>query len=268
MNLTSVKSEYKAIVNDFVASNDESGQPALLLDSGQYASSHSLKRFVKPIPTFTLKPGQEKPIKVVISVPAKAAGGGYYGAVRFAPASSANGSHNVALSGSVGSLILIKVPGDIVDNMSIASFGVRKNDHQRVFFTNNKSLDGVVRFKNNGNIQEEPFGKIALKKGDKTLYTVEINNTNPRGNVLPDSIRKFSIPLKHVGSFGKYTLEGNFGYGNGQLLSAKATFYVIPLFVIILVIILILLILFAIFVLPRWIRAYNSRVVRRASRRK
>jgi hypothetical protein len=83
---------------------------------------------------------------------------------------------------------------------------------------------------------------------------------------LPDSIRRFSVPLTGLGSFGKYTIEGNFGYGSkGQLLSATTTFYIIPLYIIIIAIIIILLILFAIFVLPRIIRKYNKGVINRAS---
>ena len=86
--------------------------------------------------------------------------------------------------------------------------------------------------------------------------------------MLPDSIRKFSIPMNKVGKFGQFKLEGNFGYGsNGQLLSGSTTFYVIPLCLIIGFILLVLLILFLVFGMPRLIRAYNRRVLRRAGRR-
>jgi hypothetical protein len=138
-----------------------------------------------------------------------------------------------------------------------------------VLFTSNKDLKAAARFENNGNVQEQPFGKIILKKGSKVLQTVEINNTDPRGNVLPDSIRRFEVDLNKVGSFGKYTVQGNFGYGtSGQLLSGETTFYVVPLALIILVAVLILVVLFLIFVLPRLVRRYNRAVVRRASRRR
>lgn len=268
-NITSSDSEFQAIINDFV-SNDESGQPALILDADKYAPSHSLKRYMAAIPNFSVAAGKSKEVKVTINIPSDAAGGGYYGAVRFAPAGS-NGNSNVVLSASVGSIILVKVPGDIKENMVIDSFDVRRGEDGvggSSFFTTNKKLYSVVRFKNNGNVHEQPFGKVRLLKGDKVLQETEINKADPKGNVLPDSIRRFNVELTKIGSFGKYTVQGNFGYGsNGQLLSASTTFWVVPLALIIGVIVLIVIALLLIFVLPKAIKKYNRNVVRKAGRR-
>jgi hypothetical protein len=268
-NVTSAPATLQAIINDFTANPDESGNPALLLN-GAFASSHSLKRFIAPISNFTLQPNQQQAVEIKVSVPKNAPGGGYYGAVRFANASNSKNGQ-ISLAGSVGSLILVKVPGDIVDKLSVASFDARVNDRPNSFFTNNHKIDAVIRFQNERNVQEEPFGKILLKnRSGKVLATYEINSKSPPGNVLPDSIRKFSIPLgKKVGSFGEYKLEGNFGYGgNGsQLLSASTTFYVIPVWLIVLFLAIVALIVFLIFGLPKLVRGYNERVVRRAGRR-
>jgi hypothetical protein len=266
-NVTSTSASFQAIINDFVANPNESGEPALILNPNQYADSHSLKRFVKAVPNFTLTAGQEKQIPITITIPQNATAGGYYGAVRFAPAGT-NNTTGVNLAGSVGSLILVKVPGNIKEQMSIASFDSDKNGSASSFFTTNKGLSTVVRFQNEGNIQEEPFGKILLRDhSNKVLATYEVNNGTPPGNVLPDSIRKFTVNLNDVGSFGEYKLEGNFGYGSsGQLLSASTTFYVIPLSLIIIFILIVLVLAFLIFVLPRMIRAYNRRILSKAGR--
>ena len=86
---------------------------------------------------------------------------------------------------------------------------------------------------------------------------------------MPDSIRRFDIDLDKVGSFGKYTLEGNFGYGTtGQLLASQVTFYVVPLAVMIIGGSVSLLIIFLIILLPKMLKSYNRRVIRRASRRR
>jgi len=265
-NVTSAQADLQAIVNDFTASPDESGNPAVILDPTKFAQSHSLKRFVQSIPNFTLQAGETKQVAVIINVPKSATPGGYYGVVRFAPASTTLGpNQNLGLAGSVGSLILIKVPGDINEQVTIASFDARKNDKPDTIFTTNKNITATVRFRNSGNLQEVPFGKILLKnRSGKTLATYEINNLTPPDDVLPDSIRKFSVPLKKVGNFGEYKLEGNFGYGNGgQLLSASTTFYVIPIWLVLLVIGIVALILFLIFGLPRLVKAYNERVLRK-----
>jgi hypothetical protein len=259
----------QTIVNDFEAPTNESGDPALLLN-GASAPSHSLKQFVVlENPTFTLQPGQQQAINVVIKVPAGTASGGYYGAIRFAPAGAAQGK-NVDLSASVASLVLITVPGNLDEQLSIAGFGVSQgssNQTHELFFSN-KNLQVITRFQNSGNVQEQPFGKILLKRGSTTLGSYVVNGSSSPGNVLPDSIRAFSGKIYKVGWFGKYKIEGSFGYGSkGQLLTAQSTFYVIPVLFIILAILAVLLILFLIFGLPRAIRAYNRRIIARSSRR-
>lgn len=269
-NITSTPALFQAVINDFTANSNETGEPAIILNSSEFAKGHSLKRFIKAIPNFTLQPGEQKNVSVTITVPADAAGGGYYGAVRFAPATPGAANQTVSLAGSVGSLILATVPGDIKSQLSIASFDVRSGVHPRSLFTSNKGISTQVRFQNEGNIQEQPFGKILLKdRSGEILAQYEVNSVDPRGNVLPDSIRKFNIPLEKVGSFGIFKLEGNFGYGsNGQLLSASTTFYVVPLIAIILFIALVAVLAFLIFGLPRLIRAYNRRIIQKSSTRR
>ena len=269
-NITSSTATLQTVVNDFTANPDESGNPSIILDPTQFAASHSLKRYVGPVSNFTLTPGQEKSIPITINIPISAAGGGYYGAIRFAPASTTiSPGQNVSLAGSVGSLILVKVPGELKEQLSIASFDIRHDNVASSFFTTTKDLTALVRLQNEGNIQEAPFGKILLKNhSGKIIGTYEINNTSPAGNVLPDSIRKFGVTLTGIKSFGQYKLEGNFGYGSGgQLLSASTTFYVIPFTIILIFVLIVLLIVFLIFGLPRLIKSYNKSVLRRASRR-
>jgi len=273
-NLTTAPANLMGVVNDFTAGNNENGQPNILLN-GQEAPTHSLKQFVAPIDNFTLAAGAQKDVKVTVAIPKGTAGGGYYGVVRFEPVASSS-DKTVNLSASVGSLVLVKVPGNITEKMSIASFDVRKfdaksnaDDAPSTIFTSGKNLDAVVRFQNQSNIQEAPFGKVVLKKGGKQIALYEINSSAEPGNVLPDSIRRFTVRLSSVGSIGKYTIEGNFGYGtNGQLLTASKTFYVIPVSAVIIGVIVLALIVFAIFGLPRLIRTYNRSVIQKAARTK
>jgi len=266
-NVASVPENVQVIINDFQAAQDESGRPELLLN-GQNTASHGLKQYISlPISIFSLQPNEQRAVAVKVTIPLNTAGGGYFGAVRFAPASLTSGE-NVNLAPSVASLILVTVPGKIQERLSIASFDVRNGDHPQKFLLSGKNLQAVARFQNSGNLQEEPFGKVLLKRGNTVLGSYEINNSDPRGNVLPNSIRRFSVALPTLHTFGKYTVEGNFGYGStGQLLSASTTFYLIPLLDIILVLVVILVLLFAIFGLPRLLRAYNQRIIQRANRR-
>lgn len=246
-NVSSAVENVQTIFDDFVANPNESGSPSLLLNGN--STQHGLKQFVKTSPlTFTLQPGAEQKVTITITIPKYAAPGGYYGAVRFAPASF-YGRKNVNLSASVASLILVKVPGNYQESMNILNFSAAQNGIPRGVFTSSKNLQAIVTFQNTGQIQEEPFGKVVLMKGSKTLGIFPVNNVTPPGNVLPNSARKFIINLSGAGAIGKYTLIGNFGYGSkGQLLTASTSFWIVPInwiiaFIVVLVIILILIFL-------------------------
>ncbi len=266
-NISTATVNLQVVINDF-QSRDDTGTPALLLN-GQSLPQHGLKQYASVATAeLTIKPGEQKTINVTLSFPSNATPGGYYGAVRFLPANS-NGTRNVNLAASVGTLILVKVPGDVHENLSLTTFGVSRGVKPYSLFFNNHNLNIITKFQNNGDVQEEPFGKVQLKKGNNVLATYEVNNTDPRGNVLPGSIRKFTIPLNNkVGNFGKYTLEGNFGYGsNGQLISAKSTFYIVPLVLVAVIVVITLLIVIAIFAVPRAVRRHDRRILRMTRRR-
>lgn len=266
-NVTSAPVTLQALVNDFVAApNSETGEPALLLNPNDYAPTHSLKRYIAPLPNITLQPNESKAVRVNITIPKGTSGGGYFGAVRFAPASAANGG-NVTLSASVASLILVRVPGNFKEQLNIASIDIRQgaNNSPRVVFVNGKDLVAVVRLQNVGDVQEQPFGKLLLKQGNSTLASYELNDATPRGNVLPGSVRAFTIKLDKVGVFGKYTVSGSFGYGtSGQVVSGQTTFYVIPVVWLVVIVALIALALFFVFGFPRLRRRYDQSVMRRS----
>jgi hypothetical protein len=268
-NASGAEENLQVVIDDFEAPANESGDPQLLLNGSQ-APNHSLKQFVKvPEPTFTLAPNEQKEITVNVVIPTGTAAGGYYGAVRFAPVGT-NGSKNVNLSASIASLVLVTVPGNLVEQVSVTGFGVAQggSNNPGRFFTSNKNLHAVVQFDNTGNVQEQPFGDILLRKGSKTVVNYKVNDGTPPGNVLPDSIRLFNVKLTKIGVFGKYKVEGNFGYGSkGVLLTAESTFYVIPVALIIAIIVIILLLVLSAFGIPRFIRRYNKRVIERSNKK-
>ena len=276
-NVTNVQTSYAIQVNDFTASGDESGQPQILLEDDQFAPSHSLKRLIASAPGVTLQPGEDKVVSIPIAVPLNYKAGGYYGAIRFVPQDgNTEADKNVALSASVGSLVLVTVPGDITRNLQVASLYARhateqnQADSPRTVLFSNKNVEAVVRFENKGDVQEQPFGKITLKDWRGNVVTsYEINNQEPRGNVLPSSIRKFSVPAEKLGSFGKYRLEGSFGYGeDGRLLTAATSIYVVPVWLVLTVVALIAALVGLIVGVPKAIRAYNKRIVEKARSQK
>lgn len=264
-NLTKAPIMIKPIENDFVA-GDEKGTPSIILDENSYAPTHSLKRFMLPLKDLTIAPGVTQQVDVTITVPKSAQAGGYFGAVRFAP-SSPDGSKSVNLSASVASLILMTVPGDLVEKLALTNFDIQQDGGTASNFRKPDNLELLLRFRNAGNVQAAPFGQINVLKGDKTIYQTSFNADDPKAMVLPDSNRRWTIPLKNFGKFGKYTVVGNFTYGTAnKSIEIKKTIWIIPTMYIIGAIGgLVLLILIIVFIV--WfLKSYKKRILRSSRR--
>jgi hypothetical protein len=225
-NLTASPVILKPIENDFVA-GDESGTPSIILDENSYAPSHSLKRFMVPLQNVTVPAKTTSQVDVTIVVPKSAQAGGYFGAIRFAPATGSGGQ--VDLSGSVASLILLTVPGPTTEQLTLTNFDVQQNGGTASNFRNPNNLSLLLRFQNKGNIQEGPFGQVYVQKGKKVIYTYNFNQNQPHQQILPDSSRRWNVPLKGFSKFGKYTVGGTFTYGTkGQAIEITKTVWIIP----------------------------------------
>lgn len=228
-NMTDAPIVLKPIENDFIA-GDEKGTPSLILDEDKYAPTHSLKRYMVPLENFTIGPKENKKIDVTIRIPDSAQSGGYFGAIRFAPVTvRADGSTAVGVAASISSLILITVPGDLVQNLALTNFDVQQNGGTATNFRTPDDLQLFLRFKNLGNVQLSPFGQIYVKQGDRVVYKVNFNNEDPKDNILPDSARRWEVPLKGMGHFGKYTVGGTFSYGTtGKNIEITKTIWIVP----------------------------------------
>ncbi len=251
-NPTDVATTAKATVNDFVASEDESGEPRLILDDKAPAPKNSFKQLVSGIDNVELGPKQKKDITVAVKVPEGANAGGYYGAIRFAPASASQGA-NVGLTASVGTIILVTVPGNLTQRLDLAQLSAAQNGKAKSFFTSG-NVDVLTRLKNSGDIHVKPFGKVQIKNMfGKVVNEFEFNNAEPRANILPDSTRKFTNSLPKAKLLGRYTIEANLGYsqGSGNLITAKASFWYMPVWAMILLMVIILAIVGGIYYLVR-----------------
>ena len=264
-NVTKATIVLKPIENDFI-SGDEKGTPSLILDENSYAPSHSLKRFMVPLQDVTIPAGATQEVDVTITVPQTAQAGGYYGAIRFAPAGTAAGT--VALSSSVASLIFLTVPGPTVEQLTLTNFDVQQNGGTASNFRTPTDLGLFIRFQNKGNIQEAPFGQINVQKGKKIVYTTNFNQVDPRNEVLPDSARRWTIPLKNLGKFGKYTISATFGYGSkGQTINIQKTVWIIPTMYILIGVGGLLLLILIVVGTYLFLRSYKRKILRSSRRR-
>ena len=262
-NLTNTDITVRAIENDFIA-GDEQGTPALILDETKYAPSHSLKRYMKPIANITVPANGAKTVSVVVTMPKDVKAGGYFGAIRFAPVSLETGGQ-VNLNASVASLLLVTVPGKVTEKLNLTNFEVQQNGKTGEMFGTPDKLQLLARFVNDGGIQEAPFGKVSVIQDDKkVVYEADFNNKDPRDVVLPDSARRWDIPLKNIGGFGHYTVTATFTYGkNNQSIEISKSFWVIPQMVIIAAVVGLLVLIALIVGIWMFLKNYKRRLLKK-----
>ena len=249
----------RVIQNDFIA-GDEDGTPAIYLEETEYAPSRSLKRFMTPIDNLTLAPNEARVVEVVLTVPADAEPGGYYGVVRFAPTSPDSGGQ-VNVSASVASLILMTVPGDTPEKLDLTDFDIRQDGSLKAFFTTGGGLTANVRFKNEGGVHAGPFGKVSVLKGNDIVYASDFNNKEQRDMILPNSARRWSIPLDNISGMGRYTVSATFTYGaQNQTIEVTETFWIIPKAVIIIAVVALITIIGAIVGVVVWRRRSRGNI--------
>lgn len=251
-NPTDIATNARAVVNDFVASEDENGSPRLILDEGAELPKNDFSSLVQDIGLVPLGPREKKDIEVVISVPEDASSGGYYGAIRFLPVIDGQES-NVGLTASVGTIVLVTVPGDLTESASIVQISALQNGEAKGFFTSG-DIGVLTRIQNTGDIHIKPFGRVEVKNMfGKSVASFDLNNEDTQVNILPDSIRRFENQLDSQNWFGRYTIEANLGLsqGSGNLLNATASFWYIPTWAIFTLIGLVVLLAVGIYVLIR-----------------
>jgi hypothetical protein len=247
----------RAQYNDFVAGNEEDGNPKILLDSSSNEPSpYTIKDWIRTITEVTLSPNEQKVIKISLKIPGNASPGGHYGVIRFTGTPPEVESSSVALSASIGTLVLVTVSGNIKDEASIAEIYTSQNNKKRSVFEYGP-VSITTRFKNSGNVHNQPTGNITVTNMiGRTVETLKFNESN--SNVLPQSIRKFENTLNKKLLFGRYKVQADLVYGaDKNIITQNTYFWVIPYKLIAIGIGLIALLVFA-------VRKYNVYIIKRA----
>jgi hypothetical protein len=226
-NITQNQVLAKAYINDFTADND-TGNPVIVTDPNKQLPT-SVKKFVK-VSDVPLAVGEKKEVTIPINIPAGTTPGAYYGVLRYqaVPAGvNAPGAGQVSLSASVGSLVLIQVKGNLVEKAQLSGLRVYNGNRSGTFFFQKPNQVGV-QISNLGNSFVQPFGKVVVTNtSGKQIYSYEINDVNPRANVLPGSRRVFKDPIKNINKPGRYKVTASISFGNGSnvLVSQKTFWY-------------------------------------------
>lgn len=259
-NITKGELVVNGKVDDFGAKGEE-GEPQLLLDEKE-AGPYSLKFWVPSVPSFRLVSQEVKTAQVQIKIPNNAEPGGHYGVIRFTGTPPELEGTGVSLSASIGALVLLRVPGNLTEKLSVAQFYVSKEGTKGSFFESGP-LSLTQRIRNEGSVHVKPVGYVEVfNLFGKRIAQLPISN--PARNVLPASVRKFEQKLDNKNLFGPYTAKFSADYGDGKKLQSESlTFWVVPYKLIG------LLMLFAIIlllILQRGVKRYNKWVIAQAKK--
>jgi hypothetical protein len=251
-------------INDFTAQG-EAGIPKILLNEIK-PTPYSIKDWVGNLQDLTMKSKELKKLPITINVPENASPGGYFGVVRFSATPPELKDTGVALQASLGSLVFLRVNGDVKEQLSLVDFSANQNGKPSGFFESTP-IKFVEKVKNTGNLFEQPTGQIVITDMfGKKVASVNVNLDQKF--VLQESTRQFEQTLdsKTIGNkilFGKYHAELKMTYGSKkQTLVSSIDFWVIPYRLIGVIVVLVLIIGASLFYL---IKRYNQFIVKRAS---
>ncbi|MCK5095958.1 MAG: hypothetical protein KAR24_01245 [Candidatus Pacebacteria bacterium] len=267
-------------------------------------AQEGLATWIDSAKQITIKPGETIKLDYSITIPHGADPGGHFAAIFWGttnPNVAEDSEKQVSIGAKIGVIILLRVNGDIEEGGGIIAFETvgQKFDTgagvlagaggaltTKKFFTT-LPIDFVYRFQNSGGDRIKPEGIITIK--NTFGITTSVLDANPqKGNILPQSVRKYSIhwngvddndedpdgrleppkgffstaiyQAKHF-AFGMYRTELELTYGAGEELMSAAgfTFFVVPWQLLTLVVLGGLLVL-------RLLKGYNQMIIRQAQK--
>ena len=175
------KTFYSSAAN-FEARGD-SGAPYFLSDTNK-----GLASWITVQESVTLKANERTNIPFTIKIPAGVEAGGYFAAILWGTSPAGQQGGQVSVSGKLGVLILLSVKGEIKEGGGLLDLKIEEGGR----FVNALPIKFVYRFSNDGSERVKPSGELRIK--NLFGFTTAILNANlSSGNVLPGSIRKFSV---------------------------------------------------------------------------
>ncbi|MCA9353413.1 hypothetical protein KC842_00890 [Candidatus Nomurabacteria bacterium] len=219
----------------------ESGTPSFT------SGGEGLATWIYTTQEVILNPNESKTVPVTIAVPESADPGGYFAAIFWSNEPPSTGTGQVSIGAKVGTLVLLRVNGEIDEAGGIVEFS---STDGKKFFTS-LPVDMFYRFQNGGNDRIKPEGDVTIKHMfgfTKAIIPANIVD----GNVLPSQIRKFEVSWQSKNglstetenmnfwqnvknqwrnfAFGYYNAKLSLTYGGDNSLesNAKFGFWIIP----------------------------------------
>jgi len=174
---------------------------------------------------------QTAEIPFTVSVPMGANPGGHFAAILIGTKPPVNEKNvpKVQTSQMVTSLFFVRIAGDVIESGAIREFRTTSS------FLTKSEATLELRFENKGNVHIQPQGDIRIyNMWGQERGIIPINRQSHFGNVLPESIRKFTFSWKGewaLADIGRYSAQVTLGYGldGRKFVSSKTYFWVVPI---------------------------------------
>ncbi|QQS60082.1 hypothetical protein IPN41_03060 [Candidatus Falkowbacteria bacterium] len=269
------KTLYTAFEN-FEASG-ETGSPSFK------PSKEGLASWITAPTSIEVPAGESKTVDFAITIPDGTEPGGYFAAIFVGSTPPNSNPNELAIGSRIGTLVLFRVNGDIIENGSLLEFATK--DKKK--WHNALPVNFYYRFQNSGADRVFPKSSLTINNiigQDKAV--IDANATE--GNVLPGSIRRFEVWWKSKSdtsvvpksqpsdlsfldsikyqwnnfAFGRYTADLRINYGNkGDVATGSFAFFVFPWQ---LILVEVLLLLIGFFLIRFIFRRYNRWIIKKA----
>tara|TARA_B100000508_G_scaffold139702_1_gene138603 strand:+ start:2934 stop:4577 length:1644 start_codon:yes stop_codon:yes gene_type:complete len=215
-----------------------------------------------PEPSITIPPNTSRQVAFVVTAPEVAAPGSHFAALQISTAPpDAQTSSGFSTAQVISSLLFVRVAGDVYESALLRSFTASNS------YSTEPRTELALRFENTGNVHVRPVGEILIRNmwgAERGSIPVNINTSF--GNALPGMIRTYDFSWQREPSLfdiGRYTAAATLTYGSEakQFVSAKTSFWVIPVKPLLTVIAIVLGIILFIATVSRW---YIRRLLRQA----
>lgn len=221
-NLAPEERTYYVVLEDILGVNDE-GLPVFAAD-GQ-ATGYEISQWITPETTsVTLGAGASQSVAFVVRVPLEATPGSHFGGVFFAATPPAQGETGAAVGIQVGSVVSLRISGDIVEDARLREFSSGKSVYSA------PNVDFTVRVENMSNVLVRPRGTIEITnmRGSQ-VAVVRVNDSG--GAIFPETERIYRPMWDHEEfAFGRYqaVLSLSYGEDSRKSISGVSTFWVLP----------------------------------------
>lgn len=181
-----------------------------------------------PTGNITITHSTTAEIPFTVHVPEGADPGGHYAAIIVGTVAAQTQGSGSGVSSAIGSLIFLRVPGEVVEK------GVIRDFYALSEIAQNTDETFIMRFENQGNVHLIPQGNIEITNmWGKVRGKMEINQSNTFGNVLPSSTRKFEFRWQGESSpfeVGRYKAVAALVYGQDgrQTVYRTVYFWIVP----------------------------------------